>query len=92
MGKLSANLNNCVAARRIERRLTQEQLAQAANVSRQTIIAIEGGAYNPSVVLVLRLSFLLGVSVNDLFSLPDAALKELESNRAQLYQPNEKRG
>ncbi len=90
MGKLSARLNNCIAAQRIERKLTQEQLARIANVSRQTIIAIEGGTYNPSTVLALRLSFILQVSVNELFFLPDVALIELQNSRAQLYPANER--
>ncbi len=90
MGKLSATLNSHVTAHRVERKLTQEHLARAANVSRQTIIAIEGGTYNPSTVLALRLSLLLGVSVNELFSLPEEVLTELQDNRTHLYQAHEK--
>ena len=90
MGKLSAKLTNRVAAQRTAQKLTQEQLAQAANVSRQTIIAVEGGTYNPSTMLALRLSFLLGVPVNELFSLPDAELAELQDSRMKLHQISEK--
>ncbi|MEO6887369.1 MAG: helix-turn-helix transcriptional regulator [Ktedonobacteraceae bacterium] len=90
MGKLTAELNNHVAAQRVKRKLTQEQLARAADVSRQTIIAIEGGMYNPSTILVLRLSFLLDVSVNELFSFPEAALVELQDKRRRLYLADER--
>ena len=47
--------------------LTQEQLAERAGVSRQTIISIEGGRYDPSLPLALRLARLLGQRVEDLF-------------------------
>ncbi|HPE89050.1 MAG: helix-turn-helix transcriptional regulator [Spirochaetaceae bacterium] len=47
--------------------LTQEQLAEQAGVSRQTIISIEGGRYDPSLPLALRLARLLGQRIEDLF-------------------------
>ena len=91
MGKLSAVLNNRVAFYRTEKKLTQEQLARAAYVSRQTINAIEGGMYNPSTVLALRLSFFLNVSVNELFSLPEASIVDLQDKRALIDAIDEKR-
>ena len=50
--------------------LTQEQLAAATGVSRQTIVAIERGGYVPSTELALRLSRVLGERVETLFQLP----------------------
>jgi putative transcriptional regulator len=47
--------------------LRQEDLAEAVGVSRQTIISIEGGRYNPSLELAWRLSKALGVTIEDLF-------------------------
>ena len=47
--------------------LTQEQLAEQAGVSRQTIISIEGDRYDPSLPLALRLARLLGQRIEDLF-------------------------
>ncbi|HRW24465.1 MAG TPA: helix-turn-helix transcriptional regulator [Spirochaetia bacterium] len=47
--------------------LTQEQLAEQAGVSRQTIISIEGGRYDPSLPLALRLARLLGQRIEDMF-------------------------
>jgi len=47
--------------------MTQEQLARAAGVTRQTIIALEKGKYTPSLVLAFRLAHALGVSLEELF-------------------------
>jgi putative transcriptional regulator len=49
--------------------LTQEELAQAVGVTRQTIIAIERGNYTPSVWLALKLAKTFSVSVETLFSI-----------------------
>jgi putative transcriptional regulator len=51
--------------------MTQEQLAARAGVSRQTIIAIEKGSYNPSVALALRIARVFGVTVEDVFRLDE---------------------
>jgi putative transcriptional regulator len=48
--------------------LTQAQLAEAAAVTRQTIVAIEAGDYAPSVYLALRLAQVLRTSVEALFT------------------------
>ena len=49
--------------------ISQAQLADQVAVSRQTIIAIERGDYNPSVKLALHLSRALHATVEDLFEL-----------------------
>ena len=49
--------------------MTQEELARRAGVSRQTIVAIERGMYNPSVGLALRLARVFGVTVEQVFRL-----------------------
>lgn len=51
--------------------MTQEQLAARAGVSRQTIIAIEKGSYNPSVGLALRIARVFGVAVEAVFHLEE---------------------
>ncbi len=51
--------------------MTQQELAARTGVSRQTIIAIEAGRYNPSVALALKLADALLTCVEDLFSLPE---------------------
>jgi putative transcriptional regulator len=53
--------------------ITQEELANALGVSRQTILAIEHGKFNPSVVLALRLARFFGTRVEDIFILKEEA-------------------
>jgi putative transcriptional regulator len=62
-----ARIDNRVQELRLAAGLTQEQLAEKAGVTRQTIIAIEKGNYAPSVVLALKLGHILKVSVEHLF-------------------------
>jgi putative transcriptional regulator len=49
--------------------MTQEELAERVGVTRQTIISIEAGKYNPSVGLALRLASAFGVPTEQLFEL-----------------------
>ena len=50
--------------------LTQEELAEKADVTRQTIIALEQGRYNPSLVLAFRITRILGKRhIEDVFEL-----------------------
>jgi len=51
--------------------ITQEDLANALGVSRQTILAIEHGKFNPSVVLALRLARFFGARVEGIFMLKE---------------------
>ena len=51
--------------------MTQQDLADALEVSRQTINAIEKGKFNPSTILALKISNLFEKSVNEIFSLED---------------------
>lgn len=52
--------------------LSQAELAEKVAVSRQTIIAIERGDYNPSVKLALQLARVLKTTVEELFDLEDS--------------------
>lgn len=47
--------------------MTQQKLAELVGVTRQTIIAMEGGKYTPSLALAFRLSRTFGVGVEDVF-------------------------
>jgi len=69
--KKEENLSNCVREVRIRQGLTQEALARQVDVSRQTIIAIEKGEYNPSVALALRIAAVLDVPLTEAFWLTD---------------------
>lgn len=53
--------------------LTQQDLAERAGVTRQTILSIEKGKYTPSVGLALQLARVLGVAVETLFELEGGA-------------------
>ena len=52
---------------RIEKDLSQAQLAEAVGVSRQTINAIEKGEYNPTINLCRAICRVLGKTLDDLF-------------------------
>lgn len=60
---------NSVKEMRLKKNVTQEHLAQAVGVSRQTIVAIEKGNYIPSLLLAIKLARFFGVSIEKLFSL-----------------------
>lgn len=75
MGRITPELENRLSEARGVAGMTQEELARASDVSRQTIGAIEKGDYNPSTVLALRLSRSLGTPVNELFWLPEEVIE-----------------
>ena len=52
---------------RIEKDVSQEQLADLAGVTRQTISMIEAGKFNPSLQLCVSICKVLGKTLNDLF-------------------------
>jgi len=56
---------------RAEHRLTQEQLAKEIGVTRATIVAIEGGGYNPSLELAFRLARYFKADINAIFSIEE---------------------
>ncbi len=56
---------------RAEHRLTQEQLAREIGVTRATIVAIEGGDYNPSLELTFRIARYFKTDINTIFSVEE---------------------
>ena len=52
---------------RKKRGLSQEQLGDALGVSRQTIISIEKGKYNPSLELAFKMAEFFGLLIEDIF-------------------------
>jgi putative transcriptional regulator len=64
---LVIDMHNDVRERRLQRGLSQAELAQAMNVSRQTINSIETGRYTPSLPLALALGQFFGVPVEEMF-------------------------
>ena len=65
-------MENRVKVYRAMRDVTQEGLAKAVGVSRQTVIAIERGNYNPSLELAFKIARFFDVGVEDLFIYGDS--------------------
>ncbi len=63
---------NFIRDYRLKRGLTQDDLAQAVGVSRQSINAIERGRYTPSLPLALRFAQFFGCRTDELFHLEEA--------------------
>ena len=64
-------MKNSIRVYRAERRMTQQQLADAIGVSRQTVNAIESGRFIPSTVLALKVARLFGKPVEEVFLLEE---------------------
>jgi putative transcriptional regulator len=62
-------MKNNLKAERLNKGITQVQLAELVSVSRQTIISIESNRYNPSVLLSLKIALVLKKRVEQLFEL-----------------------
>jgi putative transcriptional regulator len=54
--------------------LTQEALAQKLGVTRQTIISIESGKYDPSLSLAFKIALLFGSRIEDIFNYSELQL------------------
>jgi putative transcriptional regulator len=62
-------MKNNIRIERARLRISQQQLADAIGVTRQTIYAIENDKFIPSTELALKMSAYFGKTVNELFSL-----------------------
>lgn len=62
-------LKNAIKRLRFEKNMTQEELALRTGVSRQTIMSIERGQTNPSVLLAYKISSALDTNVNEVFQM-----------------------
>ncbi|WP_010533274.1 helix-turn-helix transcriptional regulator [Brachybacterium squillarum] len=60
-------MRNEIKALRTERRWSQAELGTALGVSRQTVIAIENGRYDPSLPLAFKLAAVFGAPIEELF-------------------------
>ncbi|RBP97446.1 transcriptional regulator [Bifidobacterium aemilianum] len=60
-------MDNRLAELRKSRGWSQEQLADMLGVSRQTVISIEKGRFDPSLPLAFRLSDAFGLTIEDIF-------------------------
>ena len=64
-------MKNMLEQMRTQRGWTQQELADMVEVSRQTIISLERGRYNPTILLAFRLARLFDVKIEDLFLYSD---------------------
>ena len=65
-------MRNCVRELRADSDgMTQQHLADSVGVTRQTIIALEGGAYTPSLALALRVAAVFDKPVEEIFWLDE---------------------
>ncbi|MGH8481293.1 MAG: helix-turn-helix transcriptional regulator [Nevskiaceae bacterium] len=60
-------MNNNIRDRRAERGWTQQDLADRLGVSRQTVIAVEGGRYDPSLPLAFKIARQFRSRIEDIF-------------------------
>ena len=65
-------IKSTVCEERTKRGETQEQLAEAVDVTRQTIIALEKGNYTPSIMLALKIAHHMNRRVEDIFWVCDS--------------------
>ena len=66
-------MQNRIAELRRERRITQEELGMAVGVTRQTIISLENGRYNPSILLAFKIARYFGLTIEELFLFEEEA-------------------
>jgi putative transcriptional regulator len=65
-------MKNCLKVLRAERNWSQQDLADALSVSRQSVNAIETGKYDPSLPLVFRIAGLFAMRIEEIFSAEEA--------------------
>ena len=70
-------MKNSIKVERARHDMTQARLAELAEVSRQTINAMELGKYVPSTVLSLKLAQIFDTEMSELFKLEDSDWKKL---------------
>ncbi|ARJ25263.1 transcriptional regulator (plasmid) [Bacillus mycoides] len=60
-------MKNHVKIARVKADLTQQQLADAVGITRQTVSLIEKGKYNPSLKLCLQICYAVNANLDDIF-------------------------
>lgn len=60
-------MKNRIQELRRESRMTQEALAEQCGVTRQTVISLEGGRYNPSIFLARKIAQVFGLAIEQVF-------------------------
>ena len=60
-------MENRISQLRKARKLTQQELADALMVTRQTIISLENGRYNASLLLAHKIAVYFGITIEEVF-------------------------
>lgn len=60
-------MKNRLEQLRKQRGISQEELADALQVSRQTVGSLENGRYNPSILLAFKIARYFGMAIEDIF-------------------------
>ena len=60
-------MENKVKLARVKANLTQQELADAVGITRQTVILIEKGKYNPSLTLCLQICYAVNAQLDEIF-------------------------
>jgi putative transcriptional regulator len=81
MPKKFAITNNIRKLRFFANEMTQQELAEKAEASRQTIIAIEAGKYSPSLDLAFRIALVFGVPLGEVFSYDPEEASDQTNNK-----------
>ncbi len=68
-------MNNNIKRLRKEKHITQDDFAGAVGVTRQTIISLENGRYNPSLILAFKIAKYFGMKIEDIFIWDEEELK-----------------
>ncbi len=69
-------MKNRIKQLRVEKGLTQQQLAVLVHVSARTIISLEKEQYNPSLMLAYRIALVFGTTIEELYCLKENKQKE----------------
>ena len=69
-------MKNRLEQLRKQRGISQEELADALQVSRQTVGSLENGRYNPSTLLEFKIPRYFGMSIEDIFLYEDEGTEE----------------
>lgn len=75
MAKQLAITNRIQELRFKNGKMTQQALAEAVGITRQTVIALEKGKYYPSLELAFRLSMAFGVALEEVFQFDPKSAK-----------------
>ncbi|BAK45932.1 helix-turn-helix transcriptional regulator [Eggerthella sp. YY7918] len=73
MAKSKYSFESKIHVYRATKRMTQQELADRVNVSRQTIMQLEKNRYNPSMLLAYSIAQVFDVTIEDLFDFKENA-------------------